>query len=84
VSGPRQQRTQGVPSSTLAWTFTSLASTTDDLDFSNDGGATWTYTPTGTWDANVTHVRLRPKGRMAGSNGSANPYFELRFRVRLK
>jgi uncharacterized repeat protein (TIGR01451 family) len=29
----------------LTYTFTSLGSTTDDLEFSNDNGATWTYTP---------------------------------------
>jgi hypothetical protein len=73
----------GTPSSALTWTFTSLASLTDDIDFSNDGGATWTYVPTagadGT-DAAVTAIRLRPKGTMPG-NGGGNPYFELQFRV---
>jgi hypothetical protein len=73
----------GSPSSALTWTFTSLASLTDDIDFSNDGGATWTYVPTaaadGT-DAAVTAIRLRPKGTMPG-NGGGDPYFELQFRV---
>lgn len=54
--------------SALTYGFTSLSSTTDDLEFSNNGGASWTYTPTA--DANgvdeaVTHVRVRPKGSMA-------------------
>ena len=73
----------GSPSSALTWTFTSLASLTDDIDFSNDGGANWTYVPTaaadGT-DAAVTAIRLRPKGTMPG-NGGGDPYFELQFRV---
>jgi hypothetical protein len=73
----------GSPSSGLTWTFTSLASLTDDIDFSNDGGVTWTYVPTpgadGS-DAAVTTIQLRPKGTMPG-NGGGNPYFELQFRV---
>jgi len=73
----------GSPSSALTWTFTALNSTTDDVDFSNDGGATWTYVPVpdaNGYDAAVTTLRLRPKGTMPG-NAGGNPYFELRFRV---
>jgi hypothetical protein len=73
----------GTPSSALTWTFTSLSSTTDDVDFSNDGGVTWTYTPVpdaNGYDGAVTTLRLRPKGTMPG-NGGGDPYFELRFRV---
>jgi parallel beta-helix repeat protein len=81
-SGP-VQFVNGSPSSALTWTFTSLNSTTDDVDFSNDGGTTWTYVPVpdaNGYDAAVTHLRLRPKGTMPG-NAGGNPYFELRFRV---
>ena len=73
----------GSPSSALTWTFTALNSTTDDVDFSNDNGATWTYVPTpdaNGYDAAVTTLRLRPKGTMPGNSGG-DPYFELRFRV---
>ena len=74
---------QGAPSSTLTWTYTALNSITDDVDFSNDGGVTWTYVPApggdGT-DAAVNALRLRPKGTMAG-NGGGNTWFELQFRV---
>jgi parallel beta-helix repeat protein len=73
----------GSPSSALTWTFTALNSTTDDVDFSNNSGATWTYVPVpdvNGYDAAVTTLRLRPKGTMPG-NGGGNPYFELRFRV---
>jgi hypothetical protein len=35
-------------------------------------------------DPAVTAIRLNPKGTMAGSNGGSNPYFELKFQVRVK
>jgi uncharacterized repeat protein (TIGR01451 family) len=75
---------QGSPASGLSWTFTSLASTTDDVEFSSDNGATWTYVPTPPYDAAVNRIRLKPKGTMAGATGGINPYFELRFQVRVK
>jgi fimbrial isopeptide formation D2 family protein len=67
----------GATASGLTSTFTSLASTTDDIDFSNDGGATWTYVPTpdsSGADALVNRIRIRPKGAMA-----ANSSFSLLF-----
>jgi hypothetical protein len=81
-SGP-VQFANGSPSSALTWTFTALNSTIDDVDFSSDGGATWTYVPVPDakgYDAAVTAVRLRPKGTMPG-NAGGNPWFELLFRV---
>jgi uncharacterized repeat protein (TIGR01451 family) len=73
--------------SNLTFTFTALGSAVDDLDFSNDGGATWSYTPVpdGTgFDAAVTHLRIRPRGRMAGWSGAGVfPGFSLGFKVRL-
>ncbi|MEQ1838479.1 MAG: hypothetical protein ABL858_09145 [Candidatus Nitrotoga sp.] len=75
---------QGTPTSNLTWTFTSLASLTDDVDFSNDHGATWTFVPTPPYDTAVNRIRLNPKGTMAGASGGNNPFFELRFRVRIK
>jgi len=74
----------GTPSSALTWTFTALNNTTDDLDFSSDGGTTWTYAPTADaegCDAAVTDIRMRPKGTMPGGG---NPNFELQFRVLVK
>jgi hypothetical protein len=74
---------QGTPSSALTWTYTALNNAADDVDFSSDGGVTWTYVPVpggdGT-DAAVNALRLRPKGTMAG-NGGGNTWFELQFRV---
>jgi hypothetical protein len=73
----------GSPSSALTWTYTSLNSLTDDLEFSNDNGVSWTYVPvpdgSGT-DAAVTDIRMRPKGTMP-PQGAGSPSFELRFRV---
>jgi uncharacterized repeat protein (TIGR01451 family) len=79
----------GSPSSGLTWTYTSLGHGSDDLAFSNNGGSTWTHTPTADafgFDVSVpptTHIRMSPKGAMAGNTGSGNPSFQLRFRVRI-
>ncbi len=73
----------GTPSSALTWTFAALNNIADDLDFSNDGGATWTYVPTADaqgCDAAVTDIRMRPKGTMPGQ-GVGSPTFDLQFRV---
>ncbi|MCG2595272.1 DUF11 domain-containing protein [Ramlibacter sp. XY19] len=73
--------------SSLTLAYTALNSAADDIDFSNDGGTTWAYTPVpdGTgYDAAVTHLRVRPRGRMAGWSG-AGPYpsFTIAFKVKL-
>lgn len=52
----------------LTYTFAALGSATDNLEFSNNGGASWTYVPTADaqgCDAGVTSFRLRPGGAMA-------------------
>lgn len=74
--------TQGSTSSTLSYTFTSLSSTTDNLSFSNNGGASWIYVPTAGangCDPAVTNIRINPQGTFVG--GSPNPSFQLAFRV---
>lgn len=71
----------------LSYTFSSLGSATDDLEFSNDNGVTWTYTPVPDidgYDANVTNIRINPKGVMRASDGTNNPTFTLRFQVRVQ
>lgn len=78
--------TDSSPASGLSWVFTALGDATDSLEFSNDGGATWTYTPVpdgNGFDTAVTHIRLKPKGVMSAAGGS-NPYAEFLFRVRVK
>lgn len=78
-SGPAQF-TAG--SSGLSYSYAGLGSTTDRLDFSDNGGATWTYVPVaaadGT-DAAVTAIRLRPGNAMA-----ANSSFTVRLRYRVR
>lgn len=66
----------------LTYGFTSLSSSGDDLEFSNNGGASWTYTPVADAngvDAAVTHVRVRPKGAMAPGSS-----FTINLRARVK
>ncbi|MEM1051311.1 MAG: proprotein convertase P-domain-containing protein [Pseudomonadota bacterium] len=62
----------GDPSSNsgLTYTFSNLGSTGDDVEFSNDGGSSFAYTPVddGTGcDANITDFRVNPSGSFAGS-----------------
>lgn len=71
----------------LSYTFTSLGSTIDDIEFSNDNGGSWTYTPVPDvdgYDASVTNIRVNPKGVMRASNGTDDPTFTLRFQVRVQ
>lgn len=76
----------GSPSSGLTYSFTGLGSLADNLDFSIDGGVSWGYVPTADADgyatAAITDIRVRPQGAMAGASGG-NPWFEIRFRVRV-
>lgn len=77
----------GTPSSGLTYTYTSLASTSDDLSFSNDGGATFGYTPVPDAqgrDANVTHLRVNPKGKPACTTTGAGGAFDLEFAVEIR
>ena len=72
----------GAGSSGLTYSFVSLASTTDDVSFSNNGGASWTYVPVADAngvDANVTHIRINPKGSMAPGSS-----FTINLRARVK
>lgn len=75
-SGP-VQFVDGSPSSGL--TYAPGA----DITFSNDGGATWTYTPSaianGT-DPAVTNIRVNPKGIFNANNAQ----FTIKFRMRVE
>ena len=71
----------------LSYTFTSLGSSTDDIEFSNDNAGSWIYTPVPDadgYDTNVTNIRVNPKGVMRASNGTDHPTFTLRFQVRVQ
>ncbi len=74
--------TDGSPSSGLSYTFTSLPSTTDDIEFSTDG-ADFSYTPVDSGDGTdpaVTHIRVRPTGSFGTAAGAS---FTLQFKVRV-
>ncbi|MGH8236841.1 MAG: beta strand repeat-containing protein, partial [Steroidobacteraceae bacterium] len=78
--------TNGAPTSALTYTFSGLGNAGDDLEFSNNSGTSWAYTPVANangCDPAVTHIRVRPKGTMAAASGAGNPFFEVRFRVRV-
>ena len=82
-SGPVAYQ-DGTPSSNLSYTFVSLSNTTDDLEFSSDGGATFSYVPTPDafgCDALVTNIRINPKGTFAADTGAGSPQAEFSFRV---
>ncbi|HEY5806609.1 MAG TPA: hypothetical protein VIT67_01500, partial [Povalibacter sp.] len=78
----------GAPSSGLALTYTAPGNTADDVDFSSTTSGTpdWSYAPTAVngCDSNVRYIRVRPRGTMAGTGVSGNPYFEIQFRVRVQ
>jgi parallel beta-helix repeat protein len=85
-SGP-VQFLDGATASGLSYTFTSLDSATDDVEFSNDDGVTYSYTPTPAgegFDSAVTHIRILPKGPFASASGGNKPSFQLKFKVRVK
>jgi hypothetical protein len=68
--------------SNLTYGFTSLSSATDDVEFSNNSGASYVYTPVADsdgCDAAVSHIRFKPKGKLAVA-GTAS----FRFRVMVK
>ena len=72
----------GSPSSGLTYNFNGLTSTTDDVDFSDDGGSTFTYTPTpdsAGADRAVTHIRISPSGPFLAFNSSGSPNFAVEF-----
>ena len=69
--------TDGSPASTVTLSYVSPASTTDDVDFSADGGTSWTYYPVAGNEASqaaVTNIRLRPRGAMSASSSFVVSY----------
>lgn len=79
--------TDGATNSGLTYSFSSLSSTTDDLEFSSNGGLTFDYAPVPDvdgYDASVTHIRIHPQGEFAASDGISFPSFSISFRVRAR
>jgi hypothetical protein len=67
----------------LTFTYTAIDSTTDNVEFSSDGGATYSHQPdpSSSTDSSVTHIRFRPTGVMNGASGGTNPSFTVTFMV---
>jgi uncharacterized repeat protein (TIGR01451 family) len=85
-SGPLAFSDGSTPSA-LAYSFVALSNTADDIEFSNDGGGSFNYTPVADadgYDSNVTHFRGLTSGAFAASNSSNNPSFSFQFRVRVQ
>ena len=60
----------GTPSSGLTFSYISLDSTADDLEFSSDGGASWNYVPSPDsegCDASISNFRVETGGSFAAA-----------------
>jgi hypothetical protein len=58
----------------LTYSFASLASTSDSIQFSNNNGLSWTYAPSPNAngaDSAVTNVRIQPQGTMAAGSSAS-------------
>ena len=75
TSGPLQFA-DGTPVSGLTYTFIALDDFSDDVDFSDDDGFSWTYEPVAGLDNSdplVTDIRISPQGTLNGESGSGDP-----------
>jgi hypothetical protein len=76
----------GETDSGVSYRFEGLASASDDLEFSDNGGKAFDYVPTGDaegYDDRVTHIRIVPTGAMMPIKGRQTR-FSVRYRVRVK
>lgn len=74
----------GSPPSSMTYSFISLSSLTDDVEFSNDGGVSFSYIPIPDGlgaDSNVTHIRIRPKGDFLAGTLASPAQFSVSFDV---
>lgn len=77
----------GAVSCGLIYSFVSLANGTDSISFSNNGGASYSYTPIpdgSGYDATVTNVRVNPSGSFAAKTGATNPSCQMQLFARVK
>ena len=56
------------------------------IEYSNNGGISYTYTPplAADFDDNVTHLKILPAGTFSGVGPSSIPEFTVAYRVRVK
>jgi hypothetical protein len=76
--------TNGTPASGLSYTFVTLGDPGDDVSFSNNNGASYSYTPVA--DANgtdlaVTSIRINPKNTFLGNTGGGDPQADFAFKL---
>ncbi len=79
--------TDGAVASGLSYAFSGLGSGLDSISFSNDNGATFTYTPVPDpdgFDVAVTHFRISFGGSFNNASGGSQPSLSLQFKVRVK
>lgn len=80
--------TNGSTVSGLSYTFTNLASITDNLTFSDNNGVNYnkinTTPDSNGCDPTVTHIQIPLSGVFNGAVGGNNPSFSIQFRVRIK
>jgi hypothetical protein len=72
TSGAAIRLADGQPSAGVTIRYTGPADAGDDVDFSADGGATWTYAPVAgnlASEKAITNVRIRPQGTLARQSG---------------
>lgn len=69
----------------LSYTFSNLASGTDNLDFADSSGFGYVPSDSGDGsDSNVAMLRVTPSGFFEGNRGSGAPQLSLRYRVRIR
>ena len=76
----------GAIASGLSYNFISLESNADNVSFSNDNGATFSYTPVADADGvdtNVTHIKISPTGQFSANTATGAPSFTVKFRVKI-
>lgn len=79
--------TNGTTVSGLTCNFVAIGDATDCVEFSNNGGTSWGFTPNGAYDPAVTNIRFRLAGTMnpaATAGTPPYPSFTLQFKTRIK
>jgi len=74
----------GSTPSGLTLVYSGLSSLTDDIEFSDDSGATFDYVPTPNAlgiDPNVTDLRITPDGKMNCATPSGDPSFTFSYQI---
>lgn len=70
----------------LELNFDGLSSLEDSIEFSGDGGKTFSYVPVADsdgFDSNITHIKFRPRGALLATGGKSER-FSIRYRMKVK